>query len=374
MLFTSALLARLTDYFALDFGQSDANWLSNPAAAKNNSDAKLVRNSSDTDWFMGEFPLALLFKYFSDTSILEKIKSKGYNVEFELNTVDPFVHKITLADRSKGIIEVIFQGFYRRKLYQLQDFKTFQRLGRSTAPISSFIPQISTGRLIDQLRQLYGSLAISSTTIEWMCLQDPRAKFTYQRPQLPGQQYPGLAMSNDILSLTITMAREQLRDAVCVQPDHFHNALFFQRKGFIYLNPAYQAVFDVLCENLEDDIRTHGLAYVSWAIQYGYVKDCNGSAFSWQLEEQLYPVSDKLRAVFDSLAYWDIYSQYKQQCSAYFLNHQETIAIAQYSCTKQKLVKYHHTVIGGLHRRSSSHNFQMLDAWNQAGARPDSVC
>jgi hypothetical protein len=163
-------------------------------------------------------------------------------------------------------------------------------------------------------------------------------------------------------------------------------------------------------ENLEDDIRTHGLAYVSWAIQYGYVKDCNGSSFryvakkwsffskkkkekkftrrftklrlilffvasSWQLEEQLYPVSNKLSAVFDSLAYWDIYSQYKHQCSAYFLNHQETIAIAQYSSTRQKLVKYH-SVIGGFHRRSSSHqcNFQMLDAWNQAGARPDSVC
>lgn len=98
-------------------------------------------------------------------------------------------------------------------------------------------------------------------------------------------------------------------------------------------------------------------------------------ASSWQLEEQLYPVSNKLSAVFDSLAYWDIYSQYKHQCSAYFLNHQDTIAIAQYSSTRQKLVKYH-SVIGGFHRRSSSHqcNFQMLDAWNQTGARPDSVC
>jgi hypothetical protein len=113
MLFTSALLARLTDYFALDFGQSDTNWLSNPA--KGNSDAKLVRNSSDTDWFMGEFPLALLFKYFSDTPILDKIKSKGYQVEFELNTVDPFVHKITLADRSQGSTEVIFQGRQLKK-------------------------------------------------------------------------------------------------------------------------------------------------------------------------------------------------------------------------------------------------------------------
>ena len=116
MLFTSALLSRLTHYFALDFGQSDTNWLSNPA--KRNSDAKLVRNSSDTDWFMGEFPLAMLFKYFSDTPILEKIKSKGYNIEFELDTVDPFVHKITLADRSQGSTEVIFQGkAIKRNLY-----------------------------------------------------------------------------------------------------------------------------------------------------------------------------------------------------------------------------------------------------------------
>jgi hypothetical protein len=37
----------------------------------------------------------------------------------------------------------------------------------------------------------------------------------------------------------------------------------------------------MIIENLEDDIRTHGLAYVSWAIQYGYVKDCNGSAFRY---------------------------------------------------------------------------------------------
>jgi hypothetical protein len=68
------------------------------------------------------------------------------------------------------------------------------------------------------------------------------------------------------------------RNAVCVMPDHFHNAFFFRG------NPAYQAIFDSLCrelikrdhwlnvrmfhlvniylctENLEDDIAQHGLS------------------------------------------------------------------------------------------------------------------
>lgn len=41
-------------------------------------------------------------------------------------------------------------------------------------------------------------------------------------------------------------------------------------------------------ENLEDDIRTHGLAYVSWAIQYGYVKDCNGRSFRYVAKKWSY--------------------------------------------------------------------------------------
>ncbi|KAH8549913.1 hypothetical protein BGW37DRAFT_558886 [Umbelopsis sp. PMI_123] len=323
---------------------------------------------------MGEFPLASLLSYFNDTHILENIKDKGYDVQFELNTVDPFVHKITLTDKSLGPTQIIFQGFYRRKIYQIQDFKTYQRLGRSNAPILSLVHNVSASQLADQMQRLYGTFMISSTLVEWMCMQDPLAMFTYQRPKLPGQHYPGLGMSNDILSLTINMSREQSRDAVCVLPDHFHNALFFQRKGFMFLNPAYQAVFDVLCEHLEDDIRTHGLAYVSWAIKYGYVKDCNGSAFTWQLEEQLFPISDKLSDVFNSVVYLVLYTQYKHQCSAYFINHQETMSIAQYSTSRQKLKAYH-SIAGGFHRRSSSHQckFRMLDVWRQAGVRPDSI-
>ena len=107
MTFNSTLLAYLTYYFTLDFGQSDANWLSKPATV---SSAKLVRNNSDTDLFLGECPVDDLLKLYSEIQILSKINNKGYNVQFELDTSDPFVHKISLTDKSLAPSQFILKG------------------------------------------------------------------------------------------------------------------------------------------------------------------------------------------------------------------------------------------------------------------------
>ncbi|KAG2183807.1 hypothetical protein INT43_006818 [Umbelopsis isabellina] len=274
---TKALLTSLLHYFALDLGQADADWLSKPAKT---SHAEIVRNNKGTDLFMDDFAMDDLLRLYSQYNLLDKIRRKGYDAHFEIDVSDPFVHKISIINHSLPASEFILKAFLRRKIYQLADFKSYQRLRRESPPIQSLLHKTTSKELVHNLEQLYGSLSFSINTIEWLCLQDPAQSLTYQRPQLPGQKHPGLGLSHEILTITIQMSLKQGRDAVCALPDHFHNAILFRKKGFLYLNPAYQAIFDSLCDNLQSEIDCHGLSYVSWAVKYGYVKCRDGSSFS----------------------------------------------------------------------------------------------
>ncbi|KAJ2959686.1 hypothetical protein NQZ79_g4871 [Umbelopsis isabellina] len=241
---TKALLKSLLHYFALDLGQADADWLSKPAKT---SHAKIVRNNKGTDLFMDDCAVVDLLRFYSEYNFLDKIRLKGYDAQFEIDVSDSFVHKISIINHSSPASEFILKAFLRRKIYQLADFKTWQRLKRESPPILSLLNKATSKELEQNLLQLYGALSFSINTIEWLCLQDPAQRFTYQRPQLPGQRHPGLGLSHDVLAITIQMSLKQGRDAVCALPDHFHNALLLRKKGFWYLNPAYQAIFDSLC-------------------------------------------------------------------------------------------------------------------------------
>jgi len=53
--------------------------------------------------------------------------------------------------------------------------------------------------------------------------------------------------------------------------EYFHNAYLYEQSGFKFLNPEYEGMFQSLLRCLSSDMKTRGLADVSWAVTEGKV-------------------------------------------------------------------------------------------------------
>ena len=89
----------------------------------------------------------------------------------------------------------------------------------------------------------YNGKSYETIAIEWMSLQNPYGEFTKDRPQLPGQQKPGLGVASKAVELLIIMAWRLNLSGLLNTPDHYHNAYLYSRI-FYYLNPLLFAIFD----------------------------------------------------------------------------------------------------------------------------------
>jgi hypothetical protein len=128
--------------------------------------------------------------------------------------------------------------------------------------------------------------------VEWLLLQNPRARFQPDRPPLPGQQYPGLGMLG-LMAGTLVLACEQAGlDGVAHVLSNFHFAVV-GRLHMRFLDPAAQARFDALREALAG----LSLADAECALAAGRVRDAaTGSAVRWEPALAVVPVSERLRA------------------------------------------------------------------------------
>ena len=113
--------------------------------------------------------------------------------------------------------------------------------------------------------------------IHWLNLQNPRAQFSNKRPQLPGQEAPGLGLAKEASAL-ITQLAERLRFAgVAFQPAWFHIAYAMRRK-FTFLDPNSQGLFEALVRDLSSQM---SLLKLTNAISDGHVL-CNGETYTWK--------------------------------------------------------------------------------------------
>ena len=60
--------------------------------------------------------------------------------------------------------------------------------------------------------------------VEWLLLQNPRAEFSARRPQLPGQQHPGLGLLRDIMSWLVVVCERHGLDGIYFTTSHYHLA------------------------------------------------------------------------------------------------------------------------------------------------------
>ncbi len=125
--------------------------------------------------------------------------------------------------------------------------------------------------------------------IEWLLLQNPRARFTPERPRLPGQRHPGLGLLQEMVALMV-LACDRLRlDGVLFVPSHYHTAAQGRRR-LRFLSPRAEGRF----QSLQEALAGLALAPAAAAVEEGRVIDGEtGLPYRWEPSPLLLPVSER---------------------------------------------------------------------------------
>ncbi|EFA77362.1 hypothetical protein PPL_12574 [Heterostelium album PN500] len=234
--------------------------------------------TSDNDRLLNTYSTPELIGYLDSFGIKTILSSRGYcNIKLVPDYSDSFVHRIKITDSSiesaRGGDSLLMDIFIRRKDLYLSDF------------VSSDSPTASTRN---------GNRSNS----------DPKKQFSNDRPPLPGQQYPGLGIAKQMDQLLVQAATKSNRDCLLNTPYRFYNAFMYQSREYFFVDPSIQSFFLSLLGDLEPAIEQLGLAPVSWAFEFGCVKErSTGNRVTWEFHKQIRPLSNKLKAYFTSTDY-----------------------------------------------------------------------
>jgi hypothetical protein len=115
--------------------------------------------------------------------------------------------------------------------------------------------------------------------IHWLSLRNPLAKFSDRRPQLPGQEVPGLGLAREAGTLLSRLAIRLGLAGVAFRPSHFHLA-YTARHDFEFVEPARQGRFEAMVR----DLAAVPLLEATHAVADGRVL-LNGIPYTWEADE-----------------------------------------------------------------------------------------
>lgn len=163
-----------------------------------------------------------------------------------------------------------FLGFYTRDgcEYALQRYGILRNLER--IGYSDFEVELDDGGSGDRMR-LFGRAAgqrylliecvaeVNRTEIcapqcevlfvNWLTLRNPRAQFSARRPQLPGQDHPGLGMAREAGELLRRISHRLGLSGVAFRPASYHLA-YAARHDTSFVDPERQGRFEALVRDL----------------------------------------------------------------------------------------------------------------------------
>lgn len=117
--------------------------------------------------------------------------------------------------------------------------------------------------------------------VNWMSLRNPRAQFSALRPQLPGQEVPGLGLAREMTQFLALMARRLQLDGVAFRPSWYHMA-WAARHDARFVDPARQGRFEALVR----DLSHVPLLEATRALADGRVK-LGGQPYRWEPDEMV---------------------------------------------------------------------------------------
>lgn len=143
--------------------------------------------------------------------------------------------------------------------------------------------QLGLARAVSDVSLLY---------LDSLLLQHPGRRFDWHRPPLPGQQFPGLSLSGEVIQLLLLMARRVGAEGMALRPSSFHAAWAYARH-FVFVDGRAQARF----ESLRDEPRLRPLWLLSWALDLGCVRS-GVERVTWTPDLMIAPLGQRVaRAV-----------------------------------------------------------------------------
>lgn len=118
--------------------------------------------------------------------------------------------------------------------------------------------------------------------VHWLTLRNPRARFSARRPQLPGQENPGLGLAREMGWVFLRIARRLGLDGVVYRPAWFHTA-YTGRYHFVFVDPARQGRFEAMLR----DLAHVPLLEVTKAASEGRLL-MNGEPYTWEADEMIF--------------------------------------------------------------------------------------
>jgi hypothetical protein len=117
--------------------------------------------------------------------------------------------------------------------------------------------------------------------VHWLALRNPRSRFSSDRPQLPGQEVPGLGLSREMTVLLLRMAVRLGLEGLALRPAAYHLA-FSGRESLRFVDPARQGRFEKLMEALQG----MPLVAATSAVAEGRVL-LDGKPYEWETDEMV---------------------------------------------------------------------------------------
>lgn len=224
-----------------------------------------------TPYFLGYYSPSGIQYALERYGFFEILKEKGFqDVKLTINTKDPYKQRIAVHYEKKDPDHLIGELVVKRRHITL--YPPF--------------PCLIYGRSFEVI------------AVEWLCMQNPKATFTPERPILPGQKYPGLGLGEMIMEILVIMCGRLRTAGLLNVPEHFHNAQMYSTH-FRYLDPIEEGKRLSIVRDL---LSGHPLSKVSWAIDLGCVFE-NEQPFQWKGSDQIIPLDRDLKEYFESEEY-----------------------------------------------------------------------
>lgn len=227
--------------------------------------------SRGTNRFLGVFSIRGIHLALVNFGIYDKLKKRGLaEPDLEVDTSDAYKHRLRVTHNQNGT--------------GLLSIETVLRCASLNLPA-----------LEGQFPEKYDFIVV-----EWFLLQNELKNFSRSRPQLPGQEYPGLGVSTLIFEVLYWTGRRLQVDGILFIPNYLHTALFYGR-NMLMLDPKRQAELYAFDKMLRSRVKIDQL---TWACAEGHLIDrTRMEPYLWIPAPITIPVSHRFKDRFHSPGY-----------------------------------------------------------------------
>ena len=156
--------------------------------------------------------------------------------------------------------------------------------------------------------------------IEWLSAENPLKEFDDNKPQLPGQENPGLGVLRFCFKVLYVMAKLILKDGFLDIPSHMHGAIMYSKK-FKFFDPVHEGIIRAVIRDLEG----YSLSDISWGILTETILDLGKNKPAvYAPGPQIHYVSRRMKKYFRSKKYRATFKYYYKK-QKYSFDYKEMI-------------------------------------------------